>query len=137
MIDLQDVKVKNSSSWDKICPFPIGFIYQSTDDTSPSSTFGGQWTLLNDSKFLRPGSSWNSQGGATTFALNLPFIKSISDEVGTSVGQHIGLVSDYDFGSIQASGRAVVGSSTSVKDQITTINTLPPYRTCYAWYRTA
>lgn len=137
MIDLQDVKVKNSSDWDNICPFPVGFIYHSTSATSPSSLYGGQWTPLTDAKFLRPASSWNAQGGAATFSLTLPFIRTISDEVGTSTGQHIGLVSDYDFTSIQAAGRPVIGSSTTIKNQQRTIDILPPYRTCYTWYRTA
>lgn len=137
MIDLQDFKIKNSSNWDSVCPFPVGFIYYSTNATSPSSLYGGQWTQLTDSKFLIPGSSWNVQGGAATFSLTLPFIRTISDEVGTSIGQHIGLVSNYDVGSIQAAGRPIVGSSNNIKDQIRTINTVPPYRSCYAWYRTA
>lgn len=136
MIDLQDVKIKHSSSWNKICPFPIGFIYQSTDSTSPSSTFGGQWTRLDDSKFLRPGSGWNSQGGQTYFDLTLPFLRTISDEVGTSTGSALGLASSYST-SISAGGRAVVAPSSSISGQVRTIETMPPYRTCYAWYRTA
>lgn len=137
MIDLQDVKIKNSSDWDSVCPFPVGFIYHSRSAKSPSSLYGGQWTPLTDGKFLRPHDGWNTQGGAATFSLTLPFIRTISDEVGTSTGQHIGLVSDYDIGSIQAAGRAVIGSGTNIKDQQRTIETLPPYRSCYIWYRTA
>lgn len=137
MIDLQDVKVKHSSDWNSVCPFPVGFIYHSTNAISPSSLYGGQWTQLTDARFLRPGNSWDVQGGAATFSLTLPFIRTISDEVGTSTGQHIGLISDYDFASIQAAGRTVIGSSNSIKNQTRTIETLPPYRSCYAWYRTA
>lgn len=137
MIDLQDVKIKNSSDWASVCPFPVGFIYHSTSATSPSFLYGGQWTPLTDSKFLRPATSWNVQGGAATFSLTLPFIRTISDEVGTSTGQHIGLVLNYDFTSIQAAGRPVIGSSTTIKDQQRTIETLPPYRSCYIWYRAA
>ena len=137
MIDQQNCKVKNSGDWDTICPFPVGFIYLSSTTTSPADIYGGQWTPLTDAKFLRPGNSWNVQGGATTFSLTLPFIRTISDEVGVSTGQHIGLVSDYDFSTIQAAGRPVIGSSNNIKDQTRTIETLPPYRSCYAWYRTA
>lgn len=53
MIDLQDVKVKNTEDWDNICPFPVGFVYVSTSKTSPATTYGGQWSGLTDSRFPR------------------------------------------------------------------------------------
>lgn len=53
MIDLQDVKVKNTEDWDSICPFPVGFVYMSTSKTSPATTYGGQWSGLTDSRFPR------------------------------------------------------------------------------------
>lgn len=53
MIDLQDVKVKNTEDWDSICPFPVGFVYMSTSKTSPAATYGGQWSGLTDSRFPR------------------------------------------------------------------------------------
>lgn len=53
MIDLQDVKVKNTEDWDNICPFPVGFVYMSTSKTSPATTYGGQWSGLTDSRFPR------------------------------------------------------------------------------------
>ena len=53
MIDLQDVKVKNTEDWDSICPFPVGFVYMSTSKTSPATTYGGQWTNLAENRFPR------------------------------------------------------------------------------------
>ena len=53
MIDLQDVKVKNTEDWDSICPFPVGFVYMSTSKTSPAATYGGQWTNLAENRFPR------------------------------------------------------------------------------------
>ena len=53
MIDLQDVKVKNTEDWDSICPFPVGFVYMSTSKTSPATTYGGQWSGLTDRRFPR------------------------------------------------------------------------------------
>lgn len=53
MIDLQNVKVKNTEDWDNICPFPVGFVYMSTSKTSPATTYGGQWSGLTDSRFPR------------------------------------------------------------------------------------
>lgn len=53
MIDLQDVKVKNTEDWDSICPFPVGFVYMSTSKISPATTYGGQWSSLTNSRFPR------------------------------------------------------------------------------------
>ena len=53
MIDLQDVKVKNTEDWDNICPFPLGFVYISTYKTSPALIYGGQWTNLAENRFPR------------------------------------------------------------------------------------
>lgn len=69
MIDLQDVKVKNTEDWDSICPFPVGFVYMSTSKTSPATTYGGQWTNLAVNRFpiLVPTTAPSlSTGGSTT-----------------------------------------------------------------------
>lgn len=66
MINQQNLSIKKGSSWDKVCPFPIGFIYMSTNSTSPASTYGGSWSALTDSRFLRPQGKWNTTGGNTT-----------------------------------------------------------------------
>ena len=62
MINQQNVTIKNGSTWHKICPFPVGFIYLSQSSTSPATTFGGTWTALNEDRFLRPSNAWTTGG---------------------------------------------------------------------------
>lgn len=63
MIEQQNLYV-NTGEFEKVCPFPIGYIYLSTSSTSPATLYGGTWTALTDSKFLRPSGSWNTIGGS-------------------------------------------------------------------------
>lgn len=78
MRNLQTVQVKTGSSFEKICPFPVGFIYMSSNSTSPADIYGGTWSALTDSRFLQPSGSWNSTGGIT------------SHYHWTTVGRHLG-----------------------------------------------
>lgn len=150
MRNQQSVKVKNGNNWETICPFPVGYIYLSTNSTSPASTYGGTWSALTDSKFLRPSGSWNSTGGASSSTHNhwMPLGKenglsglSATSINGWSNGEkyslraaavaHSILIEDAFFGD---AARENATESTTYNQ---TISTLPPYRTCYCWYRTA
>lgn len=136
MRNLQQVQIKNGSSWEKICPFPVGYIYMSTNSTSPASTYGGTWSALTDSRFLRPSGSWNSTGGESTHTLTISEMPS---------HQHsYPVILIYQEGS-GGSAYTIYGPRTSSQGNLSTAssgggaahNNLPPYRTCYAWYRTA
>lgn len=72
MINQQNVQVKNGSTWDKICPFPVGYVYMSTNSTSPASTYGGTWTSLTGGYYLRAAGAWGSGGSNTITVQNLP-----------------------------------------------------------------
>lgn len=61
-INLQNVQIKNGSTWYTMCPFPIGFIYLSQNSTSPATTFGGTWAALDEDRFLRPSNAWTTGG---------------------------------------------------------------------------
>lgn len=143
MRNLQAMQIRTSSGFEKICPFPIGYIYMSTNSISPASTYGGTWSTLTDSRFLRPSGSWNSTGGSKQ--LFAAYAHQTSAEPHTYV---YGTVIDSgvwynnkattnndglawrDQSQKQETGIGVYG----VDDKDTS---LPPYRTCYAWYRTA
>lgn len=71
MINLQNIQAKNGSSWNRICPFPIGFIYLSSNSTSPATTFGGTWNAISDGRMWRPVASWNGTGGETNHTLSI------------------------------------------------------------------
>lgn len=62
MLNQQSVSIKNGSNWEKICPFPVGFICLSQNSTSPASTYGGTWSALNEDRFLRLSNAWTTGG---------------------------------------------------------------------------
>lgn len=91
-INLQNVQIKNGSTWYKMCPFPVGFIYLSQNSTSPATTFGGTWSVLNEDRFLRPSNAWATGGSkkisvnqlpSHTHGLNPLIIKYFGDGSGT------------------------------------------------------
>ena len=143
MRNLQQVQIKNGSSWEKICPFPIGYIYMSTNSTSPASTYGGTWSSLTDSRFLRPSGSWNSTGGSQQLFAAYSHV--------TSAEPHT-----YVYGKVINAGNWTNNKASSSVDGLAWFNqaqnqfegigvygvsdknnSLPPYRTCFCWYRTA
>ena len=72
IVNQQNVQVKNGSTWYKVCPFPVGFIYLSQTSTSPATTFGGTWAALNEDRFLRPSNAWTTGGSKTISVDQMP-----------------------------------------------------------------
>lgn len=62
MIDLQDVKVKNTEDWDSICPFPVGYVYMSSNSTSPANIYGGTWSAISGGRYMRAADAWGNGG---------------------------------------------------------------------------
>ena len=71
MINQQNMKVKNGSTWHTICPFPIGFIYLAATSTSPGTTFGGTWAALSSGYFLRPAGTFSGTSGEASHTLTV------------------------------------------------------------------
>lgn len=44
MVNLQNIQVKSGSNFTTVCPFPVGYIYMSSTNTSLASVFGGTWS---------------------------------------------------------------------------------------------
>ena len=44
MVNLQNIQVKSGSNFTTVCPFPVGYIYMSSMNTSLASVFGGTWS---------------------------------------------------------------------------------------------
>lgn len=167
MIDLQDVKVKNTEDWDSICPFPVGFVYMSTSKTSPATTYGGQWSGLTDSRFPRFVATTVgalAKGGSSTH-------RHLTT-IGKARGEYFLYINDGDnnipgewtdptYGAIynaQFAPMALVSSSNTSGNRLNVnqlpgytviqntpsrfnstggTNSVPPYVSLYAWYRTA
>lgn len=147
MINIQNIAVKANSSFQTVCPFPVGYIYQSTNNTSPANTFGGSWTALTDGRFMRYSGSWNSTGGEATHTLTVAEMPKhhhisiegsygieCSDKLNT--GNIYGTSLDTNRYEALLLGGIEVGSANYTGGD-NSHNNLPPYRTCYAWYRTA
>ena len=52
-----------------MCPFPVGYVYLSSNNTSPATTYGGTWSPLNESRYLRLAGAWGT-GGSNTISVD-------------------------------------------------------------------
>lgn len=121
--------------------YPIGSIYLSINSTNPSKIFGGTWEQIKG-KFLVGVDESDSDfktskltGGEKTHKLTINEMPSHSHSIPN------GALDNRTDGSVRASG---VGSYVSnVVDKTNSAgasqahNNLPPFFTCYIWYRTA
>lgn len=140
--------------------YPVGSIYQSMNETSPASTVGGTWTQLKT--FLYGATASKQTGGEATHTLTVNEMPSHNHSGSTGgAGGHNHNVDEriiawYGPGGgnvLQGAGNyfGSVGTyggrgTSSVGDHTHTIasngggqahNNLPPYTTCFIWYRTA
>ena len=149
MINIQNIQVKASNSFQTVCPFPVGYIYQSTNSTSPASIFGGTWTALNDGRFMRYSGSWNATGGESEHTLvstelprhchAIPYLAAWgqSGNSGSLGWTYTVQNADSAGGYWNTYTRADVRDASTANGYGSAHNNLPPYRTCYAWHRTA
>lgn len=111
--------------------YPVGAIYISSISSSPASLFGGTWSPLSESRYLRLAGTWGIGGSNTITVDNLPpHVHELKGwnyapygDGGISDGQFL-LKSGTDFATTTQS----TGNGTAF---------YPAYRNCYAWYRTA
>lgn len=167
MIDLQDVKVKNSSDWDSICPFPVGFIYMSRNKNSPADLYGGQWSEMPTGRFIQivNTSSGNIVNGGATAHIHITTIGKAAGETTLYIvdgdrnypgewtdptGAPYNAILTGGSKVFSSGGSGVYYSTTAIPSHNTLNNNsafrlsptgqsnhTPPYTTAYAWYRTA
>ena len=131
---------------------PIGYVYISTNSTSPASLFGGTWTQIKD-KFLYATTTSNTTGGSNTNShthglgngyarFNYVWVENenrlvfqykgtewwASSRVTNSAGPRY---EEWAWGFTQ--GTALGGTTDGPSDT----NNMPAYYTVYAWRRTA
>lgn len=134
--------------------YPIGSIYVSMNSTNPKNILGGTWTQITN-RFLYCTSSSKSTGGSTTTGSH----KLTAAESGVGNHVHTGKKafmidtgsqdpgwhgppirnwndSDYKTDPVGL-GDYMNATSADAKSGHTHPQNLPPYITCYAWYRTA
>ena len=148
MVNLQNIKVKANSSFQTVCPFPVGFVYSSMNSTSPASTFGGSWAAITG-RFPYFNAGTNT-GGSNSQVLDIEQLPKHMHRtyVGWGSGEAIEVLSynagtgdkwggvvgvyDTDTGDVARPGTGVM-----VTGATKAVNNMPAYQTLYAWYRTA
>lgn len=120
--------------------YPVGSIYQSMSPTNPGSIFLGQWTQIKEG-FLRSALNSGVTGGNANITLkaeNLPEHKHTiyggwQDSSGKEFPQDVFLYSKWNI--VSAVWRSECSGSSNETSKSTPFNILPPYTTCYTWYR--
>ena len=145
-IEQRNIQIKNGSSWYKVNPFPVGYIYLSYTNSSPATTYGGTWTAITG-RFLYCNNGTGT-GGASTHYHWMPLGKE-NGLPGLSATSINGWIDGYKY-QLRASpnvahsnyvedafyGAEVTGVNATETSTYTT-SSLPPYQTVYAWRRTA
>lgn len=128
--------------------YPVGYIYQSTQNVNPSSFIGGTWAALEDRFLVGAGTEFTAgvMGGTTSYDLKA-CIGAGNDDTGSLVywpSVAVGGSSPYQLNyKIGGSGGAVnkINHSTIVCDANAGRNTItkikPPYKCVYMWERTS
>ena len=118
--------------------YPVGSIYQSMNATSPASTVGGTWTQLKT--FLYGSTTAKQTGGEATHTLTtneMPrHAHTIQVNIQHSDGQIVSTLESLTSG-LQVGGRRRYFDTTDTDGGGAAHNNLPPYTTCFIWYRTA
>lgn len=151
MLEQKNVTVKAGSSFQTICPFPVGYIYQSYNSTSSANIYGGSWTPITG-RFLYCNSGTGTGGSNThTHGLSSGYGQMRYD-VQNAPNLQIGLRNAswtnstgllYEWGWSQIA-RAITGSlnaginaqGMALGGNTNTSSNIPAYQTCYAWRRT-
>ena len=117
--------------------YPVGSIYHSMSATSPASTVGGTWTQLKT--FLYGSTTAKQTGGEATHTLTVNEMPAHAHTVNINI-QHVdGSITSAESltSGLQRGGRRRYFDTTSVDGGGQAHNNLPPYTTCFIWYRTA
>lgn len=128
------------------CPFPIGYIYLSMTNTNPGNIFGGTWTQISG-RFLYCTTTSKTTGGSTTTGSHTLTINEMPSHGHSWRGTNAtySLVTDngnYPFKMQEDKKTNWTGTTSNIEKTgggagHTHPQNLPPYMSCYAWYRTA
>lgn len=133
MINQEKIQVKNGSAWNKICPFPVGYVYLSSTGTSPASIYGGTWTQITGEWYLRAGTNFSKGGSNYISVSQMPSHNHILKRTITSIwdpgGYHVCVT-----GKEGSEGTNINWSTESTGSGQPYY---PPYQNVYVWYRTA
>lgn len=131
----EGIYFKDNTTFNKLSFFPVGAIYISAQDTSPSQLFGGVWEKIEGVFLLGSSSSYTngSTGGEATHTLSLEEIPSHSHEyTHLTIGSYGGGGTGTGiYGNRLNSDTTQTGSVGSSSPH----NNMPPYLSVNIWKR--
>ena len=134
--------------------FPVGYIYTSMNSTDPKTLFGyGEWTQITN-RFLYCTTTSKTTGGASSVSYTpggtVNYHTLTIDEIPPHHHTYGNWIDWYTKGNVTgiiSNGGDGIGWTSDVGGGLghnhgftgakATISTMPPYMSCYAWYRTA
>lgn len=133
-----------STIWSKI--YPIGSIYISVADTSPSTLFGGTWEQIKDTFILAAGDKYTAgeTGGEAETLLTEDQMPSHShsDLLSSAVNTSVGATLNYE--NVEFSGQLLRVNNNTYTTKVSSDignsqphNNMPPYLAVYVWQRIA
>lgn len=114
------MKVKIDNIFETICPFPIGYVYMSSDSTSPADIYGGTWTGVSGGRYMRANNTWGNGGSNTITTSQMPAHSHLS---ATNVIMDVGRWSTEDKGVIPQHAAGAGVNTPFGNRQIGTTNT--------------
>lgn len=138
--DLVDINATNIASLQNDLfnlIYPVGAVYLSATEVSPSVLFGGVWEQIKDTFLLSAGDTYTagSTGGEATHTLNIEEMPSHVHDISSS------LMWANQTGDVQGGTKTYYARSGAQTTQLTggnqPHNNMPPYLTVYMWKRIA
>lgn len=137
------------SSGNKVCIFPIGGIYVTSDSTNPKDIFGGTWKQLKDMFILACGDTYlnGSTGGEKNHTLTIDEMPSHQhpENIASNYSAKVPFTANYAGGSsvdgysFSTNSGVIALKQTRVKTDDTGAgqphNNMPPYIVKYVWER--
>ena len=138
------VYFSDNSKFDKLTFYPVGSVYQSFENTSPASLFGGEWEKLENTFLYGSGTkNVGDTGGEETHQLTVEELARHGHISHTKTVAYW----TYNTSSWGDLARAPVGEGNSEDSTVHSYieetggsqshNNMPPYVVCNIWKRTA
>lgn len=123
--------------------YPVGSIYQSINNTSPSTLFGGQWVAIQDRFLVGAGKAYSGKatGGEATHKLTIAEMPN--HQHGNSQCWKWEVSLGYNTGTAQITDNITTkNGNAQVQSSFYTggggaHNNMPPYYGVFMWYRRA
>lgn len=113
--------------------YPVGSIYHSMNAISPADTVGGTWTQIKT--FLYGADTANETGGEAKHTLTISELPSHKHGLNNCITNNSGSTNWNLMWGHHGAANGVLNTDNTGGGAAH--NNLPPYTTCFIWYRTA